>query len=136
MIKFNFFKKNQPMDLGFTLLEVLIAITILSFGLLGIAKMQISSIKANASAQKISSASSVAGARIELLMSAPYSVVTANLNVANTDSDSGYSVEWTASNERDLNGDGFNDIVDVSVVVDDSLGNERVRLTFLKPANI
>ena len=124
------------MDKGFTLLEVLIAITILSFGLLGIAKMQISSIKANASAQKISSASSVAGARIELLMSAPYSVVTANLNVANTDVDSGYSVEWTASNERDLNGDGFNDIVDVSVVVDDSLGNERVRLTFLKPANI
>ena len=124
------------MDKGFTLLEVLIAITILSFGLLGIAKMQISSIKANASAQKISSASSIAAARIELLMSAPYSVVTANLNVANTDVDSGYSVEWTASNERDLNGDGFNDIVDVSVVVDDSLGNERVRLTFLKPANI
>lgn len=136
-------EKNQPLDRGFTLLEVLIAITILSFGLLAIGSMQLNSIKKNAEAQKFSIYGAAAQTSIELLMSAPYSDVTAHLDVSNRIDYKGYYLEWTATNERDLDGDGTFDVVDVSVVVftdnpsgGDPRNGERLRLLFLKSKNL
>lgn len=127
---------------GFTLIEVLIAIAILSFGLLAIASMQFNSIRKNAEAQKISIYGAAAQTRIELLMSAPYNDVTAGLGLPNRIDYGGYYLEWTAANEQDLDGDGINDAVDVSVVVftenppaDDPRNGERFRLCFLKFKN-
>jgi type IV pilus assembly protein PilV len=57
---------------GFTLLEIVIAIGILSFGLLAIASMQTSAIKGNTSALGLTEAMTLAQNRIEQMMSWPY----------------------------------------------------------------
>jgi len=57
---------------GFTIIEVLIAMTVLSIGLLAIGTMQISSIKGNRSAMDISEASFLAERQLERLNSIPF----------------------------------------------------------------
>ncbi len=52
---------------GFTLLELLIALTILSIGLLGLAGLHVAAIQGNVSGFKISTAAAVAQERIEEL---------------------------------------------------------------------
>jgi type IV pilus modification protein PilV len=52
---------------GFTLIEVLVGLIILSIGLLGIAGMQITSVKGNSFSNHITQASYVAQDRIEFL---------------------------------------------------------------------
>jgi len=57
---------------GFTLLEVIIAISILSFGLLAIASMQISAIRGNSFAAGVTGGTTWAGDQVERLMALPY----------------------------------------------------------------
>ncbi|MCK4488100.1 MAG: prepilin-type N-terminal cleavage/methylation domain-containing protein [Desulfobacterales bacterium] len=57
---------------GFTLLEVLIAISIFSIGILAVGTMQISSIRGNASARTHTEAATWAADRVERLMALPY----------------------------------------------------------------
>jgi prepilin-type N-terminal cleavage/methylation domain-containing protein len=57
----------RPDDGGFTLIEVLIAIFILAVGLLSLITMQITGIKGNATASRISEASGFSADRIEEL---------------------------------------------------------------------
>lgn len=149
-------------DRGFSLIEVLIAITILSFGLLAIGSMQLNSIKKNAEAQKFSTYGAAAQTSIEMLMSASYDDVTANMNNSNSIDYDGYYLKWMATNvpdfdgvgfygynftangisDYDFNGDGFEDFAYVSVVVfidnppaGDLRNGERLRLSFLKSRN-
>ena len=58
---------------GFTLIEVLIALVILSVGILGVAKMQLSAIKGNAIARKHTQLIIAAQNQIELIMQMQYS---------------------------------------------------------------
>ena len=57
---------------GFTLLEILIAMLILSFGLLALAGMQVSGIKGNAGAIALTEAAVIGTNKIEQLMALPY----------------------------------------------------------------
>lgn len=57
---------------GFTLLEVLIALAILAFGLLAVASMQGAAIKGNSQARGITEAAACAQDRVEKLMSLAY----------------------------------------------------------------
>ena len=65
-------KKSQK-DEGFTLIEVLIAISILAVGLLAVATMQITSIKVNSTAGQITDRITLAQDKLEELMALPYS---------------------------------------------------------------
>lgn len=56
---------RRPLARGFTLLEVLIAMLILSFGLLGLAALQAYSVKANQSANFRSQATALAGMMLD-----------------------------------------------------------------------
>lgn len=58
----------QQSNKGFTLVEVLIAMFILAVGLLGIASMQVTAIRANSEANTLSVASSLAQGVMEELM--------------------------------------------------------------------
>jgi type II secretory pathway pseudopilin PulG len=58
---------------GFTLLEALISIVILSVGLLGIAGLQGNAIRTNATSQEVTAATNWAGVRIDQLIHADYS---------------------------------------------------------------
>jgi len=64
-------KKNNRQD-GFTLIEVLIAILLLTFGILGVGVMQNTSIQGNSTANKLTGAATWSGDALETLMARPY----------------------------------------------------------------
>jgi type IV pilus assembly protein PilV len=64
--------KQSTNQQGFTLIEILIAITIFSIGILAVATMQVSSIKGNSSANGLSEAVTLAQDKMEELMSLDY----------------------------------------------------------------
>jgi len=68
---------------GFTLLEVIVAISILTVGLLAVASMQGSAIMANASATDVTDATTLAADRLEKLASLAYD----DTDLFDTDSD-------------------------------------------------
>ncbi|WDP90962.1 MAG: prepilin-type N-terminal cleavage/methylation domain-containing protein [Desulfobacter sp.] len=57
---------------GFTLIEALIAMMVLSIGILALSTMQISSVEGNATANRLTIADTVAGDCYEHLLSLPY----------------------------------------------------------------
>ena len=62
---------------GFTLVEVMIALGILSFGVLAVASMQSSSLLGTARSNSVTSATTIAMDRIERLMALPFDTLTA-----------------------------------------------------------
>jgi type IV pilus assembly protein PilV len=59
-------------DKGFTLSEVLVAIVVLSVGLLGLESMHIAAIQVNATASRLTQGTTLAQDRAEQLMALPY----------------------------------------------------------------
>jgi len=68
-------EKNNSQN-GFTLIEVLIAIAVLTIGILGAAAMQVASIDGNSIAIRITSAATLASDTHETLMALPYTAST------------------------------------------------------------
>jgi type IV pilus assembly protein PilV len=66
---------------GFTLVEILIAMTIFAIGVLALAEMQITAIRGNAFSSTTTDGTTFAQDRIEQLMNLPYD--NANLNAGN-----------------------------------------------------
>ncbi len=84
-------KKNEN---GFTLIEVLIALVILSFGILAVAKMQITSVGSNTNSRKYTEASTWGTSIIESIMSTAYD--DASLTTGN-DNNGIYTAQWTVT---------------------------------------
>ena len=82
---------------GFTLVEVLIAVSIFSVGLLAVAMMLDTAIQYNSSARFITEATEIAHAQMENLMSSPYD--DANLEEASSpygpNPIANYNVSWS-----------------------------------------
>jgi type IV pilus assembly protein PilV len=57
---------------GLTLLEVLVAMVVLSLGLLALTKMQITAIQVNAASGRLTQATAIAQDKLEQLMALPY----------------------------------------------------------------
>jgi prepilin-type N-terminal cleavage/methylation domain-containing protein len=66
-------KRRTPTEAGFTLLEVIMAIAILTFGLLAVASMQSSAIQGNYTARLQTEGTTWAQDRMEKLLALPYS---------------------------------------------------------------
>jgi type IV pilus assembly protein PilV len=77
----------QRQEKGFTLLEVIIALFILAFGLLAIASMQATAIKGNSQAMGLTEASTLAQDRMERFISLAYT--DPSLNDPNGDNTNG-----------------------------------------------
>ena len=65
--------RTTDRESGFTLIEILIAITILTVGLLGVASMQVSAIRGNDFSGSVTTGLCLAEDRMEELMRRPYS---------------------------------------------------------------
>jgi prepilin-type N-terminal cleavage/methylation domain-containing protein len=63
---------------GFTLVEVMIAVCILSIGILGVCSMQISGLTGNAAARQYTDYATLAMEEMEMLMAMPYSSLPAD----------------------------------------------------------
>lgn len=89
--------KKLRNDEGYTLIELLIAISILSVGLLAVATMQISSIRVNDTARKMTRRATMAQDRLEYLMSLGYThavLTTAGSPHSDPSAPSGYTISW------------------------------------------
>ena len=78
---------------GFTLSEALVAIVVLSLGLLGLERMHIAAIQVNTIASRLTQATTLAQDRAEQLMALPYDDVMLADTTENTPQ--GYTISWT-----------------------------------------
>ncbi len=90
------FKRLSDTD-GFTLIEVLITMVIFAVGILGLAMMQLSAIKGNSIANRVTEASTVASDQIERIMTWDYNDGLLDENNDNT---------YTLSNGNEVTFDG------------------------------
>ena len=143
---------------GFTLLEVLIALVIFAVGILGVASMQISSIKGNSKGRQISEATNSGADQIEQFLSLDYydplledddsDGTNQDANNDGIDDDGGnFGLDDLANPDGsdDLDNDGTDDIfwniaVDhplpdtktIRVIVDSPLEINDIPITFVK----
>ena len=96
---------NRQREKGFTILEVLMAVSILTVAILTVASMQISSIRGNAFAGKVTEATTLAGRQLEILQSLPYNdtELTAGTTHSDTNPPANYTVAWTVTDEAIFN---------------------------------
>jgi type IV pilus assembly protein PilV len=103
--------RRSKKDEGFTLIEVMVAISIFAVGMLAVAAMQTSAIRVNSSAGQISELSTWGVDRLEELMVLPYDdpwLEVAGNPPSGTDSagnthqvttSDGYTVSWTITDD-------------------------------------
>jgi type IV pilus assembly protein PilV len=135
MLQMQSYRQRMQMNIkGFTLIEVLICISIFTIGILAVAALQITSTKGNASARRITEATALAENQIEILMQLSYDHT--DLNPANNPHESTqdpYAISWNVT-EVDLNADGANDSKTVNVTVSRSGGGDReVSILYIIP---
>jgi len=136
---------GQDTEAGFTLLEVLIAISIFMVGILAIGTMQTSALKSNSTSVGMTQALNQGQAWVEQIMAEPFDPTNPsdmldpaeNGNADHQETyESGrqqYDIEWETT-ILDLDADGNNDALDVvlSVQWTDLYGPHSVDFRFLK----
>jgi type IV pilus assembly protein PilV len=121
--------KTLQKDQGFTLIEVLIAITIFAVGLLAVAAMQTSAITVNSTADQITTRMTWAQDKIEELMALPYTdsqLQAAGSPFQETTSD-GYTVSWTVTDDTLISGTKL-----ITVTVTGK--GKTTRVSYVKPS--
>ena len=119
--------RNLRKEKGFTLIEVLFAITILAFGLLAVASMQTGAIQGNLFASGKTGAVTWAQDRMERLMALPY---TPGLNSGTVPQDI-YTISWAESNIAGL---ANAKLITVTVTYQErGIARQPVQLTCIKP---
>ena len=125
-------------DRGYTLIEIMIAISIFAIGFLAIAYMQITASKNNRTGSEITEAANIATDRIEMLMVLPFDDPlldpAANPHPPAPDNTQGkYSIQWIIT-DTDLDGNGTDDskVIDMTVSWPGA-GNKAVNIDFIKP---
>ena len=87
---------------GLTLLEVLVAMVVLSLGLLALAKMQITAVQVNAASGRLTQGTAIAQDKVEQLMALPYTDAKLDdqtpvgevTTYTETRPAQGYTIEW------------------------------------------
>ena len=98
MIEAHKVRRKNEAEGGFTLLEVVIAISILTVGLLAVATMQTAAIRGNDNAYRVTKSTTWAQDRLEALIALPYS--DAALSIGNDKADpvsptpAGYTITY------------------------------------------
>ncbi len=119
--------QNHRDDRGFTLLEVVVAIAILTFGLLAVATMQIGAIQGNSFAGRVTEGTTWAQDKLEKLMALPYDDLNHDDSPAQQD---GYTIAWTVANGPVAN----TKLITVSVTYQEKgVARSPIQLTCIKP---
>jgi type IV pilus modification protein PilV len=98
MIKFKQKQGERDSEAGFTLLEVIAAVSILTVGLLAVASMQTAAIQSNDKAYRVTEGATWAQNQLESLMGLPYNDSLLNNGTGKTDptlsTPNGYSISY------------------------------------------
>jgi type IV pilus modification protein PilV len=123
-------KKSQA---GFSMIELLVAVVILAVGLLGLAELQVTAIKANSQTNNISAATAIAQKTIERIAAMdPADAIfnadgTGNFSSVVVDGAGTYNIAWTV----DEGFEGVTNLCKVTIVVESAsdvmnvLGNQK-----------
>ena len=76
-------------DRGFSIIEVVFAISIFAIGILAVTTLSISAVNSNASARRLTDATTLAEDRLERLAALPYDDIESD-----TETEGAYSVDW------------------------------------------
>lgn len=87
---------------GFTLVEIMVALCILLFGLLAIGGMQVSAIRGNAHARQLTQATALAQAKLEELMLRPMNHGDLVAGVHSAVAPPGFTLSWNVSDSTPL----------------------------------
>jgi prepilin-type N-terminal cleavage/methylation domain-containing protein len=132
---------NITNDKGFTLIEMLIAISIFAIGFLAVASLQVSAGKSNRTASEITAAANIASDRMERLMGLPFGDALLDPDPAKNphpDNQDKYNIQWVVTN-TDLNADGVDDAKIVNLTVSwtpylsGGATQRNVNIDFIKP---
>ena len=104
MLKYTRIKSSEK---GFSLVEVLVALTIFSVGLLGLASMQVTGIKGNTRSQSLTAKNAVADGILEefLALDGSHSLLDTGGAVVTYDPWKGVAVDGTSSSAQDGSGE-------------------------------
>ena len=98
MIRADEVGRDRDNEVGFTLLEVMMAVTVLTVGLLAVAGMQTAAIRGNDNAYRVTQSTTWAQDRLEALMALPYSNADLNIGTAKADpvppTPAGYTITY------------------------------------------
>ena len=130
---------GQKNDKGFTLIEMLIAISIFAIGFLAVASLQISAGKNNRTASEVTAAVNLASDRMERLMGVSFddALVDPAAN-PHPDNQGKYDIQWNVTN-TDLSADGVDDAKIVNLTVSwtpylsGGAAQRNVNIDFIKP---
>lgn len=111
---------------GFTLLETMIALVVLTVGILAMMTMQTSAITGNYKASTMTIASSIASRQVEELRNLPFTSLTAGNS---TDPSTGYPIAWTLAQ---VPGIPINDAQLIAVTVTRPNGMQPVTYSYIK----
>ncbi|MFC1813102.1 prepilin-type N-terminal cleavage/methylation domain-containing protein [Thermodesulfobacteriota bacterium] len=88
---------------GFTLIEVMIALTIFAVGMLAVATMQISAISVNARAKRLTQRTTYAQDKIEELIALDYTDTALDSAIPHSETHTdGFTVSWTITNNNPI----------------------------------
>jgi type IV pilus assembly protein PilV len=87
-------KTPQKASRGFSLIEVLIALSIFTIGILGVASLVISSINENALARRVTEATALAEDRLEGMLALSYEDITTGEST-----EGAYTVSWNVAED-------------------------------------
>ena len=112
---------------GYTLLEVLLAVSILSIGILGVMALHVSAINSNGRAREIISGSVLLADQIERLISMDYDGHELAVGTTASNTENGYRIERTVAVTQIANLKR----IDIAVIRDDRNGR-RFTATYYK----
>lgn len=114
---------------GFTLLETMIALMVLTIGILAMMTMQTSAITGNYKASTMTIASSIASRQIETLRNAPFVSGHAGNTYTATDPSTGYGISWAVAQ---VTGIPTNEAQTITVTVTRPNGMQPITYSYTK----
>ena len=110
-------KSKSNTQSGFTIIEVMIAVSIFAIGFLAISSLQFTASRNNRTASEITLAVTIATDRMESLMALPFNHEDLNPDSnPHPESQGKYDLQWVVA-DVDMNVDGVNDAKTVSMTI-------------------
>ena len=95
-------KPSISSEEGFTLVEIMIALVVLSVGLVALAGLQISAIRGNAFSKRMTTAVSIANEKMEQLKNSSYANILSESSIQVVQSNMNFSRQVTVTNNSPL----------------------------------